>query len=805
MNLGSAGASYKILVALGLVDDSAAGLRSFTSHVQRTTANVQRLQKKISSYGIQYLGPQTVAQARKSLAQISTLQAQYRERAMTAQRRQDVTAHKINLQALGVTKASLQAEAMKLQLQERQATVQKGMADRAARDAIIQQRATMAQNLAQSRSMASLQRQRTAQGRREETVARRGAHTFASVGMYSGLAGGALLGGLYAAASEAATYYQTALNTFLAMNVGRTTINDLPYRNAFINQLMTRTQSAAEKTKFLGPMELMQGYQTFATSGSQIIGPAEFMRALPALAQFADAMQALKGMAPAESMREAVVAAHMMQQYKAIGIQDAMNRVTAMALLSPDDVRTNINSLSQFLPLGRKFGIPDNQLIAMQLALSQQGMGQGRVGARAMSFILGAAIQPTAGKMAAAQQLGLVDASGRNLAIGAGGGIDLNKLTAILISANKRLGWRRDTQDVEALFGMAGTKVASLLANPQALKLMQQNFQIVTQAMAGDASAALQSIMARTPLGAKIGFFKQFQAAIIDFGMAALPDLTKFFTQLTAVIKKFDAWQQADPRRATQVFKTVEMLGASLLAFSAINYGVAAGAKVFEWAGMLRGLFAADGIFGVVGAWVARGAFLLPIALRFAGVIGLIVGALQLAANFPDIARKFVAFWNRNYPQIMTVLADIVYDLGAGIHWAFDELLSIVKKILVNFKTYLLPDAIIAAFAPAMLPRMMQAQWNDIIKGLPAAPPGSPSDYFVQELQRRAAIDRGEQPTQINIHGPIVLPQVQDPRGFIDALKGVARTAMRTQGETPAGIPTIPGQDMGGVPLFSVR
>ncbi len=790
--MAAGNAAYKILVALGLVNQTGSGARAVSNTMRGLQMDVDRVQQHLARFGKQWLNPTTIMQARQNMAALNREMARVKQYASTATKPIDQLRLKENLQALGVVKAQLAAQMQGLTIEQTKAKLQ-DESDKKKRKELETQLKTQQKIHDDAERAARREEQRAARVQRIQAtqISQLGSGAM-NVGATTGLAGIGILAGLWGVTNMGAKYQQTALQTYLALKMGAPP-ETMAQRNAAISQLMAASETAAQATGFLSEQDIMEGLRTVATSGGSYIvkkyGMAEFLKATPSLAKFADVMMALRGMPTDESMTLAVQAAHMMQQYKAVGIEDTLEAMSALALIMPDNMSKAVNSLSQFVPIGRIAGASPASLMALEAVMSQMGLGEGRVGARTMSAIVRAAAMAPSPE---ARRLGLMDAQGRNLVM-PGGNLDLVALTSALQHAYASTTNKGQyIKDITKVFNMAGAKVLGLLANPQSLDLLTTDIKTIFGATGSHANEYIQDLLKGTPYGAQKSAAAQLQNTLIDFGMTGLPTMQDVFSRIDRVLKMVDSWQKANPAKAKAIFDAIAGIGGALLAISGISYTVGAIANLKTGVEFIGSLFAEDGALAGLLPWLgglaAAAAPLLPVI----AVIAALVGAFELLTHLPNVVAFLKKWWSENYGSILHTVGFVFGYLAGAIVKGLESLLNIVKAAIsqeLAFAGFLMADLKANPWKIAM-PGMLLSDWANSQSGGIKMPSWT---QMIGAAGSGAAEGWGKwfpAGPQLNNHGTIII-QANNPMQLYRALNLNGRQALSTS-RSIASPPRVP-------------
>lgn len=389
-------------------------------------------------------------------------------------------------------------------------------------------------------------------------------------------------------------------------------------------------------------------------------------KVLPAYARFADVQMMMKGTSYQQSIPELIRLAHTAQKYTPEAIAAYGDLLTKASFVVPGSLSEIGNALKYSQGLGKQvLGIDDNSMVLTTALLNQMGIKGSRGGTnliaaitRTIPGIFGSGLLE--GKSnEALRAMGMTDDKGHSKVF-KNGKFDvftwlglLSEYTTREMATNPEAIARQNImKNMQHAFGAQGGRVASLLANPQAIELLG----LIGQRFAGAGGVeAIQNKFADEAVAQQwMNAKTNFVSAMTELGYTLLPLATIALKKLNSRLQTLISWITDHPdatRRLAESFLALSgamMFGGSIMLLTA----------GFKGLGLVLGL--GSGIVGNIGLLGAVSGLLGPVGLAVAA-IGLLAATIAILSpddkNKPKAGHHWVPGTGRS---------------GAGGHWEKD-------------------------------------------------------------------------------------------------------------------------------------
>lgn len=481
----------------------------------------------------------------------------------------------------------------------------------------------------------------------------------------------ALLAKHFAKADEAAKLLQTRLNSIsnwfkggvAIFGAGAAVAAPLLYaidKAAELQKQMLGIQAAtggtvAEMNKMRGAIEGIASRTVFSNVDVAKIGKlistgstftaAQVSSVLPAYTKFADVQMMMKGTGYQESIPELLRLAHTAQKYTPEQITAYANMLTKASFVVPGSLSEIGNALKYSQGIGKQvMGVDDESMILTSALLNQMGIKGSRGGTnliaamtRTIPGIFGSGL--LRGKSnEALRAMGMVDDKGHSKVF-TNGKFDVFKWLGMLSEYTTRemgsnpeaIARQHIMTNMQHAFGAQGGRVASLLANPQAIELLGligKRFASVggvesIQEKFADESVSQQWMNAKT----------NFQSAMVELGMTLLPTATAALKKLNANLQLLIEWMNKNPEKVKAIAKDFAYLSAVLMGMGSlaiVTSGFKALALIIALPGapLVKGIASLVGLLGGAGVAGLAGASLLAV-----GAIGTLIYSMYQLYN----------------------------------------------------------------------------------------------------------------------------------------------------------------------------
>lgn len=355
------------------------------------------------------------------------------------------------------------------------------------------------------------------------------------------------------------------------------------------------------------------------------LGARDVEGLLPAYAKFADVQLLMKGTPYQKSTADAIRLAHTAQKYDPASLQSYLDLLTKASFIVPGDLGEVGHALKYSQGMAKTaLGVDDSQMVLLTALLNRLGFAGSRGGTnliaamtRTIPGIFGSGLL-TGKSGEALSAMGMVDARGHSKFL-AGGKFDafawiggLSEYVQREFARNPQAIAREHImRNFQHAFGTQGARVASLLADPQALEQLRKIGEAFAsyggvdaiQKKFADESVAQQYMNAKT----------NFVSAMTELGITLLPLASRALKKLNHELQGLIAWVTENPGK-------VKALAYAFLGLSA--------AMAFSGTVMLL----RAGFSGIGLALQAGG-----------GMVGLLTGAATGLAKLGSAAALFAA------------------------------------------------------------------------------------------------------------------------------------------------------------------
>lgn len=304
---------------------------------------------------------------------------------------------------------------------------------------------------------------------------------------------------------------------------------------------------------------------------------------LPEYAKFADVQYILKGTPYEQSVKDAIRLAHTAQHYDAASLSKYLDLLTKASFVVPGGVGEIGHALKYSQGMGKTaLGISDDNMVLLTALMNRLGLSGSRGGTNLISAmirtnpgIFGSGL--LTGKSAGAlRAMDMVDSGGHSKFF-TDGKFDAFKwmqglssyVAKEMASRPEALARQEILKNFQFAFGVQGSRVASLLADPQAVS---QFIALNEQFQKGAGTSAIQSKFANESVWQKFENARtNFTSAMTELGWVLLPMATKGLTALNISL----AWLTETIRDHPRLVKTLSYafigLSASLAFAGTVN------------------------------------------------------------------------------------------------------------------------------------------------------------------------------------------------------------------------------------------
>jgi TP901 family phage tail tape measure protein len=432
------------------------------------------------------------------------------------------------------------------------------------------------------------------------------------------------------------------------------------------------------------------------------------------IAKFADvqyfaAKAAGRNADPVEMVSVAAQFSHYFQSYSEqskVPLSHMLDDLGKVMFSQPEAIQRLLAQGKYFIPLATRLGMPEPEVMDFLASMGQTGFLRGKGGTGVQNTLLGAINVATmtahlqGARLRGLIDLGLIDKStGKKTFLDANGNVDTNLLFGMLTAAATHMQSTRFVGDLSNVFGKQATQFLSVFTGPA----VQQQLTFIKEAM--DRMGTVAQMFAhffRDLIPQVQRFTTNFTNILINIFRPALPYLTAMFTGLANVLGAIGDWFAAHPKAGLataiagfgvtalaaayavkQLFNlnlAIDSLAANAKAnalllnalkpvapVGAAVVGAGVGASAFPLASSFPASVTGTEVAAAVTASGATLATLGAVALRFAGWVGVIIGALKLFQSLPDIGVAIHNWWATNRTQVIFNIGFAFGSIGRAI------------------------------------------------------------------------------------------------------------------------------------------
>lgn len=309
---------------------------------------------------------------------------------------------------------------------------------------------------------------------------------------------------------------------------------------------------------------------------------------IPAYARFADVQMMMKGTSYQQSVPELMRLAHTAQKYTPEAIAKYGNLLTKASFVVPGSLSEIGGALKYSQGIGKQvLGVDDESMILTTALLNQMGIKGSRGGTnliaamtRTIPGIFGSGLLK--GKSnEALRAMGMTDAAGHSKVF-SGGKFDTFKWLGLLSEYTTRemasfpaaVAREHIMRNMQHGFGVQGGRVASLLANPQAIELLG----LIGKRFASVGGVdAIQQKFADEAVDQKLMNAKtNFTSAMTEIGYTLLPLAATGLTKLNIGLQGLITWVTDNPGKVKAMATAFSALSAALMFGGLVNITAAA-------------------------------------------------------------------------------------------------------------------------------------------------------------------------------------------------------------------------------------
>jgi TP901 family phage tail tape measure protein len=377
------------------------------------------------------------------------------------------------------------------------------------------------------------------------------------------------------------------------------------------------------------------------------LGASQVQSLLPAYAKFADVQLLMKGTPYGSSIPEAIRLAHTAQHYDAGSLTTYLDLLTKASFIVPGGLSEVGHALKYSQGMGKTaLGIDDQNMVLLTAFLNRLGLAGSRGGTNAIAAmtrsipgIFGSGLLTGKSNQALAA-MGMIDSKGHSLAF-QNGKFDMFSWLGLMgdyvqreFASHPEAIARQDIlKNFQHAFGVQGSRVASLMSSPEAIKQFRQIGNTFSQyggvegmqKKFADESVAQQWMNAKT----------NFMSAMVEIGMTLLPTATTALQKLNGYLKTFIEWLTKNPDKVKQYATNIGLLAIALTGLGIVSV-VTSG---------ITGLVTALGLLGpaIAGATAAATAANLATVASRTGKLGVLGLTAYTAYEATDlIANKWL-------------------------------------------------------------------------------------------------------------------------------------------------------------------
>jgi TP901 family phage tail tape measure protein len=366
------------------------------------------------------------------------------------------------------------------------------------------------------------------------------------------------------------------------------------------------------------------------------LGAKQVEGLVPEYAKFADVQQIMKGTPYEKSVTDAIRLAHTAGKYDPQSLGEYLNLLTKASFIVPGDLGEVGHALKYSQGVARAtLGVDDENMVVLTALLNRMGFAGSRGGTnlvaamtRTIPGIFGSGLL-TGKSNDALQAMHMVDAQGHSKFMKNGkfdafawiGG--LSEYVAQEMARNPEgIARQHILTNMQHAFGTQGSRVASLLADPQSLSQLQMIGEAFSQY--GGVDQIQKKFADESVWQQYTNAVTNFDSAMAEMGITVLPQVTVLLKGLNSQLQNLTEWIAANPGKVKVL--TDAFIGlAGAMAFGGTVLLLKAGFQ-----GIATVFSAGAGLIGAVNTLSGPSGILMLVA-RF-GTLGLAIGALGAAA-----------------------------------------------------------------------------------------------------------------------------------------------------------------------------
>lgn len=370
-------------------------------------------------------------------------------------------------------------------------------------------------------------------------------------------------------------------------------------------------ENISSKTIF-NNIDVAKMAKTIATGTG--LGAKDISSLIPEYAKFADVQYLMKGASAQDSVKEAVKLAHLANRYDAKSLASYLNLLNKASFIVPGSLSEVGHALKYSQTMSKTaLGMDDETSVLLVSLLNRLGFSGSRGGTnliaamtRTIPGIFGSGLLK--GKSnEALKAMGFVDKDGRSVFMKDGKFDAFSWMKGLSTYVQKEfaknspnIARQHVLTNFNHAFGVQGSRVASLLASPQALEQLRA---IGTTFAGLQGTTAMQETFAETTSQKFLNAKNNFVTALTELGMTLLPAATKALSTLNNQLMPLIAWLRNNQQQAKKLAIAFVSLSGALL-FSGVVLTLASAFRV------LGGVFMISKGIGLIGAIITlTGAF----------------------------------------------------------------------------------------------------------------------------------------------------------------------------------------------------
>lgn len=378
------------------------------------------------------------------------------------------------------------------------------------------------------------------------------------------------------------------------------------------------------------------------------LGAKDVQGLLPVYAQFADVQLLMKGTGYEESTKEAIRLAHTAKHYDPASLSKYLDLLTKASFIVPGSLSEVGHALKYSQGVGNTaLGVNDENMVLMTALLNRMGFAGSRGGTnliaamtRTIPGIFGSGLM-TGKSGEALNAMGMISPGGKSKVF-KDGKFDAFSWMGLLgeyvqreFARNPEAGARQNImKNFQHAFGTQGSRVASLLSDPQALEQLRAIGEVFAQyggtegiqKKFADESVSQQWMNAKT----------NFVSAMTELGITLLPTASKALKIINGHMQHLIEWMTKNPEKVKEFALGMAVLSATLLGFGSLAILVS-GFKALGLALNVLTLGAAGGALGTVATGISAIAAAVAPWVLGAGAAGAAGYGVATALGLGDV------------------------------------------------------------------------------------------------------------------------------------------------------------------------